>query len=452
MPRLHLSLIVIASLVALSACANLNTIDRSTSLPKKGDSSGKAVHLDIQQRLLLVNELGQYCSEPSPDALAAYAAAIGVGTSDPTSTASAAASGQSSAASVGLRTQSITLMRDALFRMCEAYANGAVGPAQVAALLSRSQDLTAVILAVEQLTGAVAANQVALVGSTGADASASLLASSELLEAAIKNEERAQKALEQALEQLSSAESTRDAAEAALEDARVTRNGLPEDASKQAKSEAATDVKFRDGQRARAQREVEAVQSRVEIRQKAFDSAQRAREIIAAKQDQAFAAASTQTRSDAQFSEPVQRVQLDKAATMAIAKSVESMVTKVLRKDYEIESCMATIAWVPIDYKDWGDERKRELENTKKFCMKLVSVVALERVREIETTFGADETSDRIDAWLSADDGNRDKLMKWLSSQEPRISVFFLLQGNFRYLREKAIMELNIPENQGVSE
>ena len=450
MPRLHLSLIVIASLVALPACANFNTIDRSTPLPKKGDSSGKAVHLDIQQRLLLVNEFGQYCSEPSPDALAAYAAAIGVGTSDPTSTASAAASGQSSAASVGLRTQSITLMRDALFRMCEAYANGAVGTAQVAALLSRSQDLTAVILAVEQLTGAVAANQVALVGSTGADASASLLASSELLEAAIENEERAQKALEQAVGQISSAESTRDAAEAALKDARATRDGLPEDASKQAKSEAAADVKFRDRQRARAQREVEAVQSRLEIRQKAFDGAQRAREIIAAKQDQAFAAASTQTRRDVQFSEPTQRVGLDKDATMAIAKSVESMVTEVLRKDYEIEACMATIAWVPNDYKDWGYGRKFELEKTKDYCMQLVSAVTLERAREISTTFGADETSDRIDAWLSADDDNRDKLMNWLSGQEPEISVFLLLQGNFRYLRDKAILKLNIPKIRGV--
>lgn len=58
-------------------------------------------------------------------------------------------------------------MRDALNRMCEAYGNGAIGEAQVVTLLNRSQDLTAVIFAVEQLTGAVTANQFAVTGSSG---------------------------------------------------------------------------------------------------------------------------------------------------------------------------------------------------------------------------------------------------------------------------------------------
>ena len=451
MPRMHLRVMVLASLVALTACANFNTIDRSTSLPKKGSSSGKAVHLDIQQRLLLVNEFGQYCSEPSPDALAAYAAAIGVGASDPTSTKSAAGSGHSSAASVGLRTQSITLMRDALFRMCEAYANGAVGTAQIAALLSRSQDLTAVILAVEQLTGPVAANQAALVGSTAAESSASLLASSELLDAAIKSEERAQKALEQAVEHLSSTKSDRDAANMALNEAQTSRDSLDENATDQQRREANAKVQFQQAERDRTQRAVDAAQSRVEIRQRAFDNAQRTRETIAAKQDQAFAAASVETRSDAQFSEPAQSVQLDKEATEAIAKSVQSMVTEVLRKDYEIESCMAIITSVPRDYEQWPEVQRKELGRTKEFCMELVNATALERVRQITTTFDADETSDRIDTWLKAKDTNREELREWLGRQKPKINVFTLLQGNFRDLREKAIKELKIPQNPGTS-
>ena len=441
-----------SSLVILSACANLNTIDRWTSLPTSKDSSGRAVHLDIQQRLLLVNEFGRYCSEPSPDALAAYAAAIGVGSSDPTSATSAAASGQSSAASIGLRTQSITLMRDALFRMCEAFANDAVGPAQIAALLSRSQDLTAVILAVEQLTGAVAANQTTLVSSTGADAAVSLLASSELLDAAIKNEERAQKALEQAAKELSSAETERNAADHALTEARATRDGLPETTTDEARREAIADVQFRQAERERTQRAVDAAQSRVDIRQRAYDNFQRTRETIATKQDQAFAGASTVTGGNARFSEPVQRTELDKDATEAIASSVNSMVTEVLRKNYEVESCMAIITLVPLKYDTWSTERKTEFGLTRRFCMDLVNQTAIARITETTTTFGADETSDRIDAWLDADDGNRDKLMSWLSDRELSISLFRLLQGDFGYLREDVIEQLSIPKIPGTGE
>lgn len=445
---LQKGLVLVASLVALSACANLNTIDRSTPLPKSGATSGKAVHLDIQQRLLLVNELGQYCSEPSPDALAAYAASIGIGASSPPSeVASAAGSGQSSAASVGLRTQSITLMRDALFRMCEAYANGAVGTAQVAALLSRSQDLTAVILAVEQLTGTVAANQAALVSSTTADSSASLLVSSELLGAAIKNEERAQKALEQAVEQLSSSKTNMNAADRRLKEAQTNRDSLPTTASEQQKAEAEAEVRYRHTERDRAQRAVDAVQARTDIRQRAFDNAERSRETIEAMQDQAFVASSASTTGDSRFSQPTQSVQLDKAATEAIAHSVESMVKEVLRKDYTIESCMAIVTSVPRDYKGWSRDQKQQFDNTRKFCIDLVNATILERTKAITTSFAADTASDRIDAWLQGSPDNRKELKAWLDAQEPTISVFALLQGNFGELREKAIDHFKIPNS-----
>ena len=443
------SLVLVVSVAVLSACANLNTINRSTSLPKSGGASGKAIHLDIQQRLVLVNEFGSFCSEPSPDALAAYAAALGVGGSSLGAGAESAAGGaQSSAASVGLRTQSITLMRDALYRMCEAYANGAVGTAQVAALLSRSQDLTAVILAVEQLTGAVAANQAALVSSTTADSSASLLASSELLDAAIKNEERAQKALEQAVEQLAATKTNRDAADRALKEAQTKRDGLSETASTEQKGEAEVEVQFRQAERDRTQRAVEAAQARAEIRQKAFDNAQRTRETIAAKQDQAFAATSASTDGSAQLSTPIQRVQLDKAATEAIAGSVESMVTEVLRKEYIVESCMAIVTAFPRDYSKWTPERKTQFEHTRVFCMDLVKATVLERTKAITTSFAADATSDRIDAWLQGP-GNREKLKAWLDKQVPKVPVFALLQGSYRELRQRAINHFKIPNNSG---
>lgn len=51
----------------LASCANLNTLNRSSSLP----GGGKGIHLDIHQRMVMVGDEGVYCTEPSPDALAA---------------------------------------------------------------------------------------------------------------------------------------------------------------------------------------------------------------------------------------------------------------------------------------------------------------------------------------------------------------------------------------------
>lgn len=152
-------------------CANVNTLARSSSTPMAGGRS-KAIHLDAQQRLVVFTAK-KYCAEPSPDALAAYAAALGLsGSKLPGDSLAASGALNSVAGSIGLRTQSITLMRDTLYRNCEAAFNGYLSDEQVAIMMSRSQDLTAVILAIEQLTGAVAAPPVTLnTGGTSSSAS-----------------------------------------------------------------------------------------------------------------------------------------------------------------------------------------------------------------------------------------------------------------------------------------
>lgn len=446
MGRLATIPLVAAGIIAVSACANFNTIDRTTRLPTNQDTYGKAVHLDIQQRLLIVNEFGHYCSEPSPDALAAFAAAFGLGASSPAQGAlSVAGSGQSSAASIGLRTQSITLMRDALFRMCEAYANGAVGSAQIAALLSRSQDLTAVILAVEQLTGAVVANQAALTGGTAADASAVSLATTDMLEAAIANEERAQTRLDQAQERLNEAKAERDGAVTALETAQTSRNNLDDTATVQQRQDADRDVAFRQAERDRAQRAVDNAQGRLELRQRALESAENSREAIEANQDSASTSAAASTTSAAQFSTPRQVINLNKEATEAIAGAVESIVTEVLRKEYAVESCMAVITAPPKQDISMTPAEKQQLARTQQFCFELVQASVKARTEAILTTnFGADQTSDRIDAWIQLP-GNRERLQAWLNAKTPRIRVFALLQGDFRALRDEAIVHFNIP-------
>jgi hypothetical protein len=197
---LYLRLTSFAIAVSLAGCANIHTIDRVTRLSSVAES-GKAIHLDAQQRLVIVRA-NSYCAEPSPDAMSAYASALGLGISDPTKRAASLSNALgSSAASIGLRTQSITLMRDALYRMCEANANQAISGVSVEMILRRSQDLTAVIMAIEQLTGAVTANQAILSGSSGSSASASLMANQQLLDAAMKDKEAKAQSLADAKEQ-----------------------------------------------------------------------------------------------------------------------------------------------------------------------------------------------------------------------------------------------------------
>src|SRR5260221_607577 len=119
------------SILLLSGCANFSTLKRSSAIP----NDGRAIHLDAPQRVVLVDKDGFTCAEPSPDALQAYASAIGASLADPTSkAASLSAAMNTGAASIGLRTQSITLMRETLYRLCEAARNKSLNTADVAQL------------------------------------------------------------------------------------------------------------------------------------------------------------------------------------------------------------------------------------------------------------------------------------------------------------------------------
>lgn len=176
--------------IALAGCANINTVDRTTELP----NGGKAVHLDAPQRLALVNKFGKMCSEPSPDAIQAYASSLGLGFGAPSKeSVSLAQALSASAGSIGLRTQSITLMRDSLYRICELYYNGALDKNAALLLLERSQDLSLGILAIEQLTGAVVAQQVNINTNSAATAAASINDTQKELDRA-KADEKAKKA------------------------------------------------------------------------------------------------------------------------------------------------------------------------------------------------------------------------------------------------------------------
>lgn len=196
----------------LCGCANLGTISRVTKLSEQTT----AVHLDSAQRLVYQGQEQKseqnymLCAEPTPDALQSYANAFGgsLTTAGKESTSLSNAFAVNSLG-VGLHTQSITLMRDILYRICEASYNKRLSDVSVQQLLQRAQDLTLGVLAIEQLTGVVAARQPVIVNTTSSSAAGAindyqaqleLAKGSEslkksLLESAVKEEEKAKQDL-----------------------------------------------------------------------------------------------------------------------------------------------------------------------------------------------------------------------------------------------------------------
>lgn len=160
--------------VALAGCAKFNTAFRTYD-------SKESVMIDVKQRGILSKNHPSYperyvvCAEPSPDALASYAAEL-AGSADVKGEVgvSSSAATQENAAFVGLRTQSIQLLRDALYRLCEGYANGALQEQQFQTLARRYQRNMVALLAIEQMTGTVKVPPVTITTSGNASAAQSV--------------------------------------------------------------------------------------------------------------------------------------------------------------------------------------------------------------------------------------------------------------------------------------
>ena len=382
----HRSWRLLALCMAIAGCANIDSISRTTTLPK--DTGGLAIHLDAKQRLVYVNRRQQICAEPSPDALAAFASSLGLGASAPSQgTVSLAQAIQGSAGSIGLRTQSITLMRDALYRICEAYANGGIGAPQVMTLLAKGQDLTAVILAVEQLTGAVAANQVILTGTAGAGASGSLLANQELLDAARKNEEQkamdleAAKAARDALKkEAGTAETDAAAAQGAYDPAAAPGSTATVEERNKLKSELDQKIKTRDDLNAK----LAAAEEDVATKEALLATAKQTRETLENTPNAALTSAVANTTTAGQFSPVVQRNQLSEGATEAISTAVQHMVEHVLDKDYMLSTCVALVTNPPNQDQDNSAAYTTALGEARQQCVGLISASVRREVRLLD--------------------------------------------------------------------
>jgi hypothetical protein len=152
----------IAALLTGCAGSTIHTISPLGSV--------QTLSIDAKQRLVIQGRRydGTYvtCAEPSPDALVAQAAVFSARGSGPvpsgTVSGNAAVGFQESAASLSHRTQTIQILRDGYYRLCEAYLNGAVDRPQYVKVVSQVDLAIAVIAAVDGLGNASAAPAVAI--------------------------------------------------------------------------------------------------------------------------------------------------------------------------------------------------------------------------------------------------------------------------------------------------
>ncbi|MCO5119198.1 MAG: hypothetical protein M9951_06140 [Burkholderiaceae bacterium] len=326
-------IVLAAAIVMASGCATSNSIYRPLAL------HGNAVSIDAKQRVVVTRtdkEEARLCAEPSPDALSAYSSSFG-GTFDAEDKAQMqlALTRAEQAAAIGLRTQSIQLLRDAMYRTCEAYLSGAITEGQSYQLLRRFQNLMLGLLAIEQLTGAVKA-QPAILTTTGfAATGASVEAETKALTAARKERVKAKEEFEAEQKKLETLEKK-------LETDQADYN-TKSDAHRQIKEPTAEDnQRLKDAKEARDKTRNEhndqkdVVMSKKELLNIADDAVKNAQQNLddARGQARAFAAGGGAFGSGGRPSA---------ALAESVATQVAGIVANVLREGGLGESCIAAV-------------------------------------------------------------------------------------------------------------
>jgi hypothetical protein len=156
------TVVVVASL--LGGCSGTQEIFRPFNIDKT------SVSADAKQRVIISATRGYegktrriVCAEPSPNATAAIAASLGT---DLSARIPAAPGGTAIApeanlafqyalaeqvAYIGVRNSTIQLLRDGLYRACEAYMNGAIGDFGYSLILANYGRLMVALLSTEGL-------------------------------------------------------------------------------------------------------------------------------------------------------------------------------------------------------------------------------------------------------------------------------------------------------------
>lgn len=173
----------VLTLILCVACSALGGCAYFTNYTRGIDLNNTSYAMDVKQRVVFSQKrkyaddsvgFNVICAEPSPDALTVLGATSGLSFDDGERVANLAAGLAESGAFVGLRTQSIQLLRDAMYRLCEGWASGAVSTTDFSAMQRRYQSTMLGLIAIEQLTGPVVAGQALLTTAAAAQGGAGI--------------------------------------------------------------------------------------------------------------------------------------------------------------------------------------------------------------------------------------------------------------------------------------
>jgi hypothetical protein len=111
-------------------------------------------------------DIVRFCAEPPPDVFTAIASSLGLEASFSQASAKDAAAKLASTISENAatieRTQTVNILREAMYRNCERYLSGAISEEEFIVQAARDQQLIVQVLAVEQITGVAKAQSTAL--------------------------------------------------------------------------------------------------------------------------------------------------------------------------------------------------------------------------------------------------------------------------------------------------
>jgi hypothetical protein len=272
-----------------------------------------------------------------------------------------------------------------------------------------------------------------------------MTATSHLLEAALKQQERAQARLEQAMERKVAAEDKHRQAQEELAAAETNRSNNPgEDAAGQR-----ADVRLKKAKRdlQAANRQVELAEEIRALREKTLESATENVESLQSAQDSASTSAAAASSSSAALSGGGERSRLNDQSSQAIASAVSSMVNNVLNKPYVLDYCMAMISS--------NDEKEatRIEEADRKLCRNVVREAM--KVEELRVTGTSDtfdvagiKATNCIKSWLNLDAANKAKLDQWREKNAGGLDhVLFMFGKMAANFRSAAMKDLSIPCN-----
>lgn len=350
-----LAVVSLAGVLGLSGCAAATHFNKEVGLNATG--SDNATYSDAKQRVvvskqmkvrgvdpngkLFEDQMRVFCAEPSPDALSAIAATLGLDVALSKGDKAALTSSLSEgAANIGVRTAALQVLRDITYRDCEAYANGGVTPFGLETLQRRFQSSMVSILAVEQLTGAVRAPNLVLLGNTTpADGAAivklaeNVTATRDKLDKAKKDESDALADQKTKADDLTELESKSVAAKAIADDPKAL---TADRAAKQKEHDGlvATDIPQANAKKSDADKKVEAAQSTRKDMETALAALERT-------QSQLQLAGGGTGVTGASQAAPTQA--LDAASVASIGKSIENIVSSTLQLGFGREICTTVI-------------------------------------------------------------------------------------------------------------